>query len=176
MLTAVPFGVVTDTLPELLTVGTVVEILVEVAEVTVAFVMLSLVLLLEAVVWKFVPLIVRLVPVVPVVGERLLIVGALELVTVNEVLLETETAETVTWITPVVAPLGTVVTICVAVEEVTVAAVPLNVTVLLAGVVLKAVPKIVTVVPIGPLFGLKPINDNVAELAREIDSTLPTAS
>ena len=42
--------------------------------------------------------------------------------------------------TPVVAPLGTVVVIFVAVEAVTVAAVPLNVTVLLAGVVLKAVP------------------------------------
>lgn len=42
--------------------------------------------------------------------------------------------------TPVVAPLGTVVVIFVAVEALTVAAVPLKVTVLLAGVVLKAVP------------------------------------
>jgi hypothetical protein len=80
------------------------------------------------------------VPLVPIVGEILLIVGAVEVVTVKDVLLETVLPETVTWITPVVAPLGTVVVILVAVEALTVAAVPLNVTVLLPGVVLKAVP------------------------------------
>ena len=56
---------------------------------------------------------------------------------------------TVTVIGPVVAPVGTVVTICEALEPVTTAAVPLNLTMLLAGVVLKYVPLMVTCAP-GP--------------------------
>ena len=47
---------------------------------------------------------------------------------------------TLTLIVPLVAPLGTVVTISVVVEEDTVASVPLNFTVLEPGVVLNAVP------------------------------------
>jgi hypothetical protein len=39
---------------------------------------------------------VTLVPVVPIVGDKLLIVGAAELVTVKELLLETEPAAVVT--------------------------------------------------------------------------------
>ena len=130
----------TETFPGPLTGGTVVEILVEVAELTVEAVILNLVLFLEAVVSKFVPLMVTLVPAGPMVGDKLEIVGALEAATVNEVLLETEPPGVVTLITPVVAPLGTVVTSSVAVAEDTVAVVPLKVTVLLLGVVLKAVP------------------------------------
>jgi len=129
LLVAVPFAVVTAIFPEPLNVGTLVEILVEVAELTKAFVILSLVLFLVAVVSKFVPVTVILVPLVPMVGEIAEIVGVEEDVTVKEVALETEFPETVTWMTPVVAPLGTVVIIRVAVEEVTVAAVPLKVTV-----------------------------------------------
>ena len=130
----------TETFPEPLIVGTVVEILVEVAELTVEFVILNLVLFFDAVVSKFVPLMVTLVPEAPMVGDRLVIVGAVDAATVNEVLLETEPAEVVTLIAPVVAPLGTVVTSSVAVAEVTVAVVPLKVTVFELGVVLNAVP------------------------------------
>ena len=97
-------------------------------------------LLLNAVVSKLVPLIETEVPLVPIVGVKLVIVGALELTTVKLVALEIDPAGEVTLITPVVAPEGTLVTIFVAVDEVTVAAVPLNVTVLLPGVVLNAVP------------------------------------
>jgi hypothetical protein len=43
-----------------------------------------------------VPLIVKLVPAVPIVGVKLVMVGALEEVTVKDVLLETELPETVT--------------------------------------------------------------------------------
>ena len=64
---------------------------------------------------------------------------------------------TVTDITPVVAPAGTVVVILVAVLAVTNAVVPLNITMLLAGVVLKFVPVMVTTVPMGPLVGLKEV-------------------
>lgn len=59
----------------------------------------------------------------------------------------------VTVMNPVVAPTGTVVTIWVAVELVTAAVVPLNFTTLLADVVLKLVPVMVTVVPGGPEEG-----------------------
>ena len=60
----------------------------------------------------------------------------------------------VTVTVPVVAPVGTVAVIVVAVELVTVAWVPLNVTVLFAGVVSKLVPVIVTTVPTAPELGL----------------------
>lgn len=73
-------------------------------------------------------------------GEKLVIVGAFEEATVKEVALETDPDDVVTEIKPVVAPEGTVVTICVAVDDVTVAETPLKVTVFELGVVLNAVP------------------------------------
>jgi hypothetical protein len=65
------------------------------------------------------------------------------------------TPPTATVIVPVVVPVGTVVVIDVAVDVVTVAAVLLNFTVLLAGVVLKFVPVMVTVSPTAPDEGVK---------------------
>ena len=62
---------------------------------------------------------------------------------------------TVTVMVPVVAPAGTEVEMLVAVLPVTAAVVPLNFTVLLAGVVSKLVPVRVTGVVTGPLVGLK---------------------
>ena len=56
---------------------------------------------------------------------------------------------------PVAAPEGTVTVKLVAVAAVTVAWVVPNRTTLLAGVVLKFVPVMVTVVPTGPLVGVK---------------------
>ena len=96
LLVAVPFAVVTEIFPEPLNVGTLVEILVEVAEVAKVFVILSFVLFLVAVVSKFVPVIVIPVPATPIVGDIAEIVGVAEVVTVKFVLLETEVAETVT--------------------------------------------------------------------------------
>jgi hypothetical protein len=58
----------------------------------------------------------------------------------------------VTVIGPVVAPEGTLVTIWVDVQLVTTATAPLKATVLLAGVVLKFVPVMVTVVPADALI------------------------
>ena len=58
----------------------------------------------------------------------------------------------VTLIGPVVAPLGTLVVIWVSVTPLKVAAVPLKVT---AVAPLKWLPLMVTVVPTGPLLGLK---------------------
>lgn len=64
---------------------------------------------------------------------------------------------TVTVILPVVALVGTVAVIAVAELELTVAAVPLNLTALLPGVASKLVPVIVTDAPIVPLEGVKEV-------------------
>ena len=60
---------------------------------------------------------------------------------------------TVTTTLPVVAPAGTGTTMLVADQLVGVAAVPLNLTVLVPCVAPKLVPVIVTAVPTGPLVG-----------------------
>ena len=81
-----------------------------------------------------------------------LMMGALN---VKLVLLVTFSPLTVTRIGPVVVPGGTVTVMLFAVLAVTVAATPLNVTVLLAGVVLKLAPLITTVLPTFPPVGEK---------------------
>jgi hypothetical protein len=63
-----------------------------------------------------------------------------------------------------------------AVEELTVAAVPLKVTVFWLGVALNPVPKMVTVVPTGPLFGLNSMIETVDDAWREIERRFPTES
>ena len=126
---------------------------------------------------KFVPVIETAVPGVPIVGVKLVIVGApLVAVTVNGALLEADPDGVVTPIEPVLAPAGTVTTSCVGLAEVTVATVPLRVTVSSPGVELNPVPKIDTVVPTGPLAGLKSMTEARAELCREMLVRLPTAS
>jgi hypothetical protein len=82
----------------------------------------------------------------------------------------------VTLIGPVVAPTGTLVTIWFAVTAVTVAATPLKVTVFCAAVELKAVPKIVTSVPTGPLFGVNSMTEAWEEFPRVVLNKLPSAS
>ena len=103
----------------------------EVAEVTVAKALLNLVLSFTAA-SKFVPEIVTAVPGAPIVGERLVIVGpplAPEAVTVKDIELVAVPLGVVMLIGPVLEDVGTVVTICVAVAELTVAFVPWNATV-----------------------------------------------
>src|SRR6266852_5849903 len=91
---------------------------------------------------------------VAIVGENPVIVGvSADDITVNGALLDTEPPGVTTLMGPVVAPAGTVVTIRVAVDEVTVPAAPLKATLFWVGVVLNPVPEIVTVVPTGPLWG-----------------------
>jgi hypothetical protein len=88
-------------------------------------------------------LIVTAVPAVPIVGVKLVMVGAPcdpPEVTRKFVLLVPEPVNVVTPIGPVVAPVGTLATICVAVAEVTVAEAPLNVTVFSPTVAPKPVP------------------------------------
>jgi hypothetical protein len=101
---------------------------------------------------KFVPTIVTAVATAPLVGERLVRVGGT--VTVNETPL-LASPPTVTTTLPVVAPAGTGTKMLVADQLVGVAAVPLNVTVLVPLVAPKLVPAIVTAVATGPLVGVR---------------------
>ena len=135
-----PAGVTTEMWPEVPPVGTLVEILVDVAELTGVRVILKEVLSLADAVSKLVPLTVTAVPEGPIVGVNPLIVGAAEVVTVKEVLLVTEPEGVVTLIGPLVAPGGTVATICTVVADVTFAEVPLKFTVFWPTVALKEVP------------------------------------
>ena len=93
---------------------------------------------------------------VRLVGE---LVGSVAdaVVTVKLLVLVPVKPPTVTLTVPVVAPDGTmaVMLVAVGVPVILVTVVPLNFTVLLAAVVLKFVPVIMTDVPTGPLVGLK---------------------
>jgi hypothetical protein len=125
---------------------------------------------------KFVPLIVTDVPAAPTDGLKPEIVGAIDVVTTNEVLLFAEPFGDVIEMMPVVALAGTVTTSRVVVAEVTDAAVPLNVTVFCPGVALKPVPSIVTVCPIGPASGVNSMIATSVDIVRVMLRRLPTAS
>ena len=146
-LLAVPSEVVTLIGPLETPAGTVAVIAV--AELTVK---LALTLLNSTAVapLKLVPLIVTLVPTGPLLGVKLEIVGGL--MTVKLAALLAVPSEVVTLIGPLVAPAGTVAVIAVAEPTVKLALVPLNSTALAP---VKLVPLIVTLVPTGPLPGVK---------------------
>src|SRR6266850_2393055 len=143
---------VTTTLPVAAPAGTGTTMLVADQLVGVAAVPLNVTVLVPFVAPKLVPAIVTAVAIGPVVGERLVIVGGT--VTVNETPL-LASPPTVTTTFPVVAPAGTGTTMLVADHVVGVAAVPLNVTVLVPFVAPKLVPAIVTAVAICPLVGVR---------------------
>jgi hypothetical protein len=81
---------------------------------------------------------------------------------------------TVTTTLPVVATVGTGTTMLVALQLVGVAAVPLNVTVLVPCVAPKFVPVMVTEVPTGPDAGLKLLMNGLGEGTVKITWLLPT--
>jgi len=147
VLVAVPPGAVTLSRPVVAPAGTVAWIAV--SEVTVKVALTELNVTAEAPV-KLVPLIVTLVPTGPLAGAKLAIVGGLT--TVNALLLVAVPPGVVTRSSPVVAPAGTVAWIAVAELTVNVALTPLNAT---AEAPVKFVPLIVTLVPTGPLAGVK---------------------
>jgi hypothetical protein len=144
----------TTTFPVVAPGGTVATIDVAVQlPMVVAAVPLNFTVLVPCVVPKFVPVIVTDAPTAPVVGDKLVMLGAAT--TVNEEpLLFTPLAFTTTF--PVIAPVGTVATIDVAVQfPIVVAVVPLNATVPVPCVVPKFVPVIVTNAPTAPVVGDK---------------------
>ena len=104
---------------------------------------------------KLVPVMITELPTFPEDGVIEVMVGGA--VKVKLTALVTELQSTVTLMSPVVAPAGTITCRLVAVAEVTVAAMPLILTVLLDGVGSKLVPVIATVVPTGPPVGENPL-------------------
>ena len=92
---------------------------------------------------------------IPDVGLRLVMLGAGTVTVKLTPLLATPPTVTTTF--PVVAPLGTGATILVALQLVGVAAVPLNVTVLVPCVAPKFAPVIVTDAPTNPDVGFRPV-------------------
>lgn len=108
--------------------GTVATSFVVVADETVPAAPLNFTESLDLVALKFVPLMVTDIPTAPLVGEKLEMVGGNT--TVKLLLLVTVLLPTLTVIFPVVAAFGTAVTICVVVDDETVAMVPLNLTTL----------------------------------------------
>src|SRR5262245_49250510 len=118
---------VTVTLPVVAPPGTVTAMLVADQDVGVAATPLNSTELAPCVAPKFVPVIVTAAPTAPLVGDSALIVAAGTTVNVTPLL---PTPPTVTTTLPVVAPLGTVVTMLVADHDVGVAVTPLNFTVL----------------------------------------------
>jgi hypothetical protein len=140
----------TTTLPVVAPEGTGTTIFVLLALVRVAVVPLNVTVLAATVVPKFVPVMVTEAPTAPEVGDKLVILGAATTVKVFPLL---ATPATMTTTLPVVAPVGTVTASVVAVALVTVAAVPLKVTVFDVGVVEKFVPVMVTDAPMAPDVG-----------------------
>jgi hypothetical protein len=99
---------------------------------------------------KFKPETVTAVPIGPELGLRLVIFGVTTKFTPLPAIPDTVTT---TW--PVVAPAGTVTMRLVGLQLVGVAAIPLNVTVLVPWDAPKFAPETVTEDPTGPLFGLR---------------------
>jgi hypothetical protein len=125
----------------------------------------------------FVPEIVIGVPAAATVGVKLVTVGSpFPDVTVKLPELVAVPLGDVTWMGPVVAPVGTVVKIWLVVAELTIAFVPLKLTVFCPAVLLKAVPLIVIAVPTGPLFGVKSIMEIWPTGFLEIETRFPMGS
>jgi hypothetical protein len=145
---------VTTTLPVVDPVGTVATIEVALQlPIVVAGVPLNCTVLVPWVEPKFVPVIVTEAPTAPDVGDKLVMLGAATTVNDDPLL---ATPLTVTTTLPVVAPVGTVATIEVALQlPIVVAVVPLNFTVLVPCVDPKFVPVIVTDAPTAPVVGDK---------------------
>jgi hypothetical protein len=136
-LPATPFPVATATIDVLLQL------------VIVATYPLNVTVLVPCVAPKFVPVIVTGLPTAAEVGDKLLMMGYAEGVTVNATPL-LATPATVTTTLPVVAPAGTTATIDVLLELVIEAAVPLNFTLGKFNPLMKFVPVIVTEAPTTP--------------------------
>ena len=144
---------VTTTFPVVAPLGTGTTILVALQLVGVAAVPLNVTVLVPCVAPKFAPVIVTDAPTNPDVGFRPVTLGP-GLVTVKLTPL-LATPPTVTTTFPVVAPLGTGTTMVVPLQLVGVAAVPLNVTVLVPCVPPKLAPVIVTDAPTNPDAGFR---------------------
>jgi hypothetical protein len=165
---------VTTTLPVVAALGTGTTMDVALQLVGVAVVPLNFTVLLPLVAPKLVPMMVTEVPTAPETGDKPVMFGAdAETVKLTPLL---ATPPTVTTTFPVVAPFGTGTTMEVSLQFVGVAAVPLNVTVLLPCVVPKLVPVTVTEVPATPEPGDKLAMCGVTVKLTPLLATPPTVT
>jgi hypothetical protein len=141
---------VTTTLPVVAPAGTGTTMLLADQVVGVAVAPLKVTVLVPCVEPRLLPLMVTAVATGPLDGDRLVSVGGRVTVYVRALLAR---PPTVTTTLPVVAPAGTGTTMLLADQVVGVAAVPLNVTVLVPCVEPKLLPLMVTAVATGPLDG-----------------------
>jgi hypothetical protein len=131
-----------------------------------AVVPLKVIVLFPCVAPKFVPAMVTDVPTAAELGMIPVIAGG-GVVTVNDTPL-LAWPPTVTTTLPVEAPVGTEATMLDALQPVGVAAVPLNVTVLLPCVAPKFDPEIVIAVPTAPEVGITPVIDSETAIGVEL--------
>jgi hypothetical protein len=149
---------VTTTFPLVAPAGIETTMRVADHDVGAAVVPLNVMVLVPWVAPKLVPLMVTTVPTGPLDGETLVMTGGAITVYGNALLAR---PPTVTTTLPVVAPAGTGTTMLPADQVVGVAAMPLNVTVLVPWVEPKLLPPIVTTVATGPLDGERLVNVGV---------------
>jgi hypothetical protein len=143
---------VTTTLPVVAPAGTGATMLVALQLVGVAGVPLNVTLLVPWEAPKLVPAMVTAFPTGPDVGFKLVMLGGALTVKFTPLL---GMPATVTTMLPVIAPAGTGTAMLVALQLVGVAAVPLNMTVLVPCVAPRFAPAIVTAAPTGPEAGFK---------------------
>lgn len=136
-------------------IGTVVVMLLEVEAVTTAATPLNSITLSAGVILKLFPESIIVAPTAPLFGVNPEIDGVGDIV--KSSILVILTPLTVIEIFPDEAPTGTIVVMLLEVEAVTTEAVLLNSTMWSPGVFVKLVPEIVTVAPMAPLVGLKPV-------------------
>jgi hypothetical protein len=139
----------TTTLPVVAPFGTVTAMLVALQVVTVAGVPLKLTVPDPRVATKPVPVIVTAAPNAPEVIDKVVMLGAGTTVKLDPLLFTPVFTTTF----PVVAAVGTVAVMLVALQLVAVAAFPLNLTVLVPCVAPKLAPVIVTAAPTAPVVG-----------------------
>src|SRR5438477_570986 len=159
-------------LPVVAPAGTGATMLVAPQLVGVATVPLNFTVLVPCVAPKFAPAIVTDVPMIPDVGLRLVMLGAGTVTVKLTPLLATPPTVTTTF--PVVAPPGTGTPILVALQLVGVAAVPLNVTVLVPCVAPKFAPVIVTDAPTNPDVGFRPVMLGAGVVSVKLTPSLAT--
>lgn len=153
--TVTPFKV-NAIFPVVAPLGTIVVRLVEVDVVTRDVTPLNVITLYVGVKSKLVPVMVTIAPTAPLAGLKVKIDGVGN--TLKLVALVIVTPLVVREIGPVLAPTGTVVERLLVVAFVTTVEIPLNATLLFAGIALKFVPVIVIEVPGAPSVGLKLVN------------------
>jgi hypothetical protein len=161
---------VTTRQPAVAPEGTDTPMLVALQLVVVAAIPLNVTELCPWVVPKPVPIIVVAVPGGPDEGETDVMTGGGG-PTVNTTPL-LATPPTVTTTFPEVAPVGTCVTILDALQVVTVATLPLKVTVLVPWVAPKLAPEIVTDVPAAPVSGERPVTVGAGVVVVTTNATL----